>query len=446
MAAQLGKRLGYRVISREVIVEAAKKYGVSEEDLLKGIKSPPRMLGRLGKQQERFILAVRATLAEMIVEDNVIYHGYAGLFLVKGLPKVIKLRLIAPLESRVQSAIREHKLTREEALKHIQAVDSERAEWVRQLYNAEWSDPTLYDLILNLENMSLDTATELVVDLANRKEYQRTAESDQALRDFALTMRVKAALIFQSEFSDESIEVRGRLGAVQLSGDRSFRKNRKAIIDFVKTIPGVKEVVSEAEELPKDATPEALSKLRAADIMIPISGYPHIKPWTTLREAMAALGTSTVKLSDGYLMRPRFILVLDELERLVGVVDRRSLLAGLTSKLQTLERARGQVATRVPVYELHRAMTFRWGNLFSKEAIHNSLEPVKNIMVPVRGTAKLDDDLTVVVTTMIHYRFDIVPVMNGDKVAGVALMTDIFDTVADYIIEHGGTIAGEGQS
>ena len=41
---------------------------------------------------------------------------------------------------------------------------------------------------------------------------------------------------------------------------------------------------------------------------------------------------------------------------------------------------------------------------------------------------------------MIHYRFDIVPVMSGDKVAGVVLMTEIFDTVANYILEHKSTI------
>jgi cytidylate kinase/CBS domain-containing protein len=434
LAQQLGKRLGYKVISREVIVEAARKYGVSEEDLSKGMKSPPRLLRRIGKQQEQFILAVRATLAEMVVDGNVVYHGYAGNILLKGLPKVIKLRLVVPLEHRVREVIRERKLTREEAVKFVETADEESNEWVRQLYKVDWADSSLYDLVLNLDHMGLDTVTELVVDLVNRKEYQETAESEHELRDFALTMRVKAALTFKSEFQEDSIEVKGRLGAVRLSGDRYFRKNKDAIIEFVKRIPGVKEIVTDIED--KGIVPGTVSHLKASDVMIPLSGYPHVKPWTTIREAMAALGTSTVQLSDGYLMRPRFLLVLDELERLVGAVDRRVLLAGLTPKLQTLEKARGHVATRVPVYDLQHAMTFRWSNLFSNEAIHNSLEPVKHIMVPVRGTAKLDDDLTVILTTMIHYRFDIVPVMDGDKVAGVALMTDIFDTVGNYILEH----------
>ena len=41
----------------------------------------------------------------------------------------------------------------------------------------------LYDLVLNLGQMSLDTATELVVDLAGRKEYKRTPELEQERRD-----------------------------------------------------------------------------------------------------------------------------------------------------------------------------------------------------------------------------------------------------------------------
>jgi cytidylate kinase/CBS domain-containing protein len=422
------------VISREVIVEAAKKYGVSEENLMKGMRSPPRLLGRFGKQQEQFIFAVRAALAEMLVQGDLIYHGYAGNVLLKGVPKVIRLRLVAPLERRVRRVIRERRLTREEALKFIEKIDAERDEWVQQLYKVDWSDPSLYDMVLNLEHMGMETVTELIVDLANRKEYQSTPESEQELRDFALTKRVQAALTFQSDFQEDSIEVRGRLGAVRLSGDRYFKKNSKAIVEFVKNIPGVKEVVASTDE--KSETPQAAANLKASDVMIPISGYPHIKPWTTIREAMAALGTSNVTLRDGYLSRPRFILVLDDLGRLVGMLDRRVLMAGLTPKLQTLERARGQTATRVPVYDLQHAMTFRWANLFSQEAVSNSMEPVKNITVPVRGTAKLDDSLTVVITTMIHFRFDVVPVMDGDKVAGVVLMTELFDTVANYIMEH----------
>jgi hypothetical protein len=40
---------------------------------------------------------------------------------------------------------------------------------------------------------------------------------------------------------------------------------------------------------------------------------------------------------------------------------------------------------------------------------------------------------------MIHHGVDLIPVLEGDKVVGVVLMTNIFDIVAQFIIEHGGS-------
>ena len=50
---------------------------------------------------------------------------------------------------------------------------------------------------------------------------------------------------------------------------------------------------------------------------------------------IAALGASTVKLTDGHLVTPRYVLVLDQGGHLVGVVSRRDLLRGLTPQLRT---------------------------------------------------------------------------------------------------------------
>jgi CBS domain-containing protein len=38
---------------------------------------------------------------------------------------------------------------------------------------------------------------------------------------------------------------------------------------------------------------------------------------------------------------------------------------------------------------------------------------------------------------MLHYSVDLIPVVDGRKPVGVVLMTDVFDTVAEHIIERG---------
>jgi hypothetical protein len=37
----------------------------------------------------------------------------------------------------------------------------------------------------------------------------------------------------------------------------------------------------------------------------------------------------------------------------------------------------------------------------------------------------------------------LVPVLDGQRVAGVVLMTNIFDIVAQYVMEHGGAAHGK---
>jgi hypothetical protein len=44
---------------------------------------------------------------------------------------------------------------------------------------------------------------------------------------------------------------------------------------------------------------------------------------------------------------------------------------------------------------------------------------------------------------MLHHGVDLVPVLEGQRVAGVVLMTNIFDIVAQFIMEHGGAGRGE---
>jgi hypothetical protein len=41
-----------------------------------------------------------------------------------------------------------------------------------------------------------------------------------------------------------------------------------------------------------------------------------------------------------------------------------------------------------------------------------------------------------VVSTMLEHDVDLVPVMDGAKTVGVILMTDVFDNVAEYVLER----------
>jgi len=436
LAELLGSRLGYRVLSREVIVEAAKTYGISEEKLEEGMHHPPGLWARFTGHAERYVLAIQATLAELVEEDDAVYHGLAGQYLLKGVPCVLKVRLIAPFDYRVRAAIEQLGYSREQARDHIHKVDQEREVWVRRLYGAEWSDATHYDLVLNVGGMSHEVAAETIYQVLQSDEYKRTPESSRALRDFALATRVRANLRFRSDFSEIDIDVSARDGVVHVSGGPAVQRNREAIARFVEAIRGVEEVFGiDAETAP----PEERARFATArQVMIPIVRYPHIAESATIREALVALGSSAVRLEDGHFISPRYLLVLNDAYALVGIVGRRDLLRGLTPGLQKLESAMETVQGVFPVHGPGYEANIAGTSLFSEAATKNSHKPLSAVMAPVRGVVKADDSLGLVVSTMLEHRVDLVPVMEGASVIGVMLMTEIFDLAAQYTIEHGG--------
>lgn len=437
LAERLGERLGYRTLSREVLVAAASQSGVTEEKLVHAMQSPPSLWDRVRHQADDYMLAVQAALAEKIQAGNVIYHGLAGQFLLRDVPTVIKLRLIAPAAYRVQAAVAEHGLSAEEAERHIATVDAQRQRWVKQMYAADWSDPSLYDMVLHLDHLSLDAAVELVVELAGRKEYAPDPAAQRAIDDFVLSVRARAALAFRSGLREHGITVSARGGVVEVGG-AAAQRHRDVIAHLIGELPGVVRVAFEGDPAGQAAATTSREKT-AAEFMVPIAGYPHVHESVTIREALAAMGASTVKLADGHIIPPRYVLVVDRTGQAVGVLTRRDLLRGLLPELRRIERTRELVAGLVPTADFSAFAALSWGSFFSDAAVEGSFRPVQSVMAPIRGTVHSGDGLSVVVSTMIQDGIDLVPVLDAGRTVGVVLMTDVFDVVSEYIMEHGGS-------
>jgi CBS domain-containing protein len=348
------------------------------------------------------------------------------------------------MEYRVETTMQRFGLKKDEARRHIHDADEYRSRWGRQIFHADITDADLYDLVVNLEHVSIERAAAMIAELMDGDDYKPTPQCIQDYRDFALERRVKAELFFNSPFTPEIAHVEVRNSEVMLSGDKSFAASESGLIDFVGRIRGVEKITTDhgtvgAVDVRLD--PEfALSSrdAKAGDVMLPPENYPHCKLTCTIREAIVALSASAVKLQDGYIMLPRYVLVLDDDDRLVGVVSRRELLKGLIPHLHEDREAAAHIKELVPFGgSMPSELSIRWTSLFSRSAIEASMTPIQSVLVPIKGTVQIDDTLSTVVSTMLFHGVDLVAVLDGEKVAGVVLMTNIFDIIAQFIMEYG---------
>jgi cytidylate kinase/CBS domain-containing protein len=452
LADELHERLGWKVLSQEdVSSAAAKAYRMTEQELFRGLYLPANFFERFTHRKTRYLLATQATVTELLADGNGIYHGLAGQFLFADLCNAFKVRIVAPMEYRIETARRRFGLKKDEARRHIKDADEYRSRWGRQIFHADITDADLYDLVVNLEHVSNDRAATMIAELMEGDDYQPTPQCVQDYKDFALERRVSAELFFNSPFTPEIARVEVRKSEVVLSGDKSFAASEKGLIDFVGKIRGVEKITTDhgtigAVDIRLDPNFALSSRdTTARDVMLPPERYPHCRLSCTIREAIVAVSASAVKLQDGYIMLPRYVLVLDDDDRLVGVVSRRELLKGLIPHLRDDRETEAHIKELIPYGgSMPSELTIRWTSLFSHAAIEASMTPIQSVMVPIKGAVQVDDSLSTVISTMLHHGVDLVAVLDGEKVAGVVLMTNIFDIVAQFIMEYGQTPSPDG--
>jgi cytidylate kinase len=251
LAKRLAERLGYQCLSRETNLEAAaKEYGVPAEDLVAAMEKRPSFWQRMVGQRTAHLAFVRATLCEQARADNLVYHGLVGHLMLPGVSHVIRVRVIADMDYRIKMARQQQELGHEEALAHIEKVDRERRQWVRFLFDVEWDDPHLYDVVLNLSRMSLGTACETVARLTEHEEFKPTPESVRAMRDLALASRVSAVLALDSRTRDVTLEVVAADGVVTITGETRVQGVEEAVRLVARQVVGVQEVRSKVVFLP----------------------------------------------------------------------------------------------------------------------------------------------------------------------------------------------------
>jgi cytidylate kinase len=242
LARRLGTLLGYRVVSREQLYERARiEYGIAVEEFASLTARTPNVFERSKRESRRLLVALQATICSLVAEDDAVYHGHSGHLFLPGVTHVLRVRLIAPRDKRIEMARDREHITESEASVRIDQVDAERMRWNLFFYGVQWGDPGLYDVTLNLERLALEDAAAAVAAMARLPTFATTEVSRRRLLDVALEARVKARLMLDPILGAYDVDVEVTQGRVRLAGLESQQHVLWAV-EQVRRLPGVEYV------------------------------------------------------------------------------------------------------------------------------------------------------------------------------------------------------------
>ncbi|MBW2525409.1 MAG: cytidylate kinase-like family protein [Deltaproteobacteria bacterium] len=253
VAEKVASRLKYQCVSREVLLRASDRFDVPEVALEHAVKDAPSLLDRITGGKPSYVAYVQSALARHVQRDDVVYHGLAGHVLLKNVRHVLKVRVVADRESRIEGVRKRDGLNRRAAESLISKLDSERRKWTRSLYGVDPQDPTLYDLLLNVTRFSVSGVADMVVRAAKMKPFATTKDSQQQLDDLVLASQVKARVV--DTFHDVFVTCRhGNMLVYCAPGERHRQKVKRAVRGACRSLAGVKNLeVHPGVAPPKDA-------------------------------------------------------------------------------------------------------------------------------------------------------------------------------------------------
>ncbi len=215
VGARVAELLGYDLVEKALITEIAREANVSESEVerfderiespVKGflrslvtpsrsVPVPPAMLWGLEfpyevsaalidnenivseevhfLDQKSYLEFLQATVERLWERDRVVISGRGSMMILKGRPRTLSIRTVAPIAFRIENIMTRFELSREKAIDRIQKGTKRRAAYIKANYGVDWEDPTLYHLVLNTEQLGIEGASQVIVEAVKRLEEQ----------------------------------------------------------------------------------------------------------------------------------------------------------------------------------------------------------------------------------------------------------------------------------
>ena len=240
VAHAVAELLRYECISRDSLLQNSEIYDIPEIRLMPNVKHAAQVLERFSFGRERYTSYMSSSILRFLKKDNHVYHGLAGQFFVDGVRHVIKVRIIADLDERVRAEAERKAIGFEQARLQLTQDDEERRKWAMLLYGIDISEPSNYDMVLNISTMDVRDAAEIIARAATFPCYQATEESASRIANLALRSEVKAALF---DYPQAVVSVNGRAVTILVKAPETQKLTvKERILESLQGVGGLSTV------------------------------------------------------------------------------------------------------------------------------------------------------------------------------------------------------------
>jgi cytidylate kinase len=248
IAHKVAEELGYQLIDGEAIMAAAETYGLSPEAVEQADEKPPHFVDTLDSKQFLDLHLIELIILEAALKGNVVIYGRGGQDLLKDINSVLRTRVIAPFEVRVERWAEREWLDPDRARYLVRKSDQQRAGFIKYYFDRDWEDSTSYDLVINTQRLSEDMAVQVICASVKDENLEGIkASGKKVLSDLILRKRVEIAILSSNSIDAYLLEIDAEDSVVTLSGQVHSNAERTAAETQARSVEGIKDLQNDIQ-------------------------------------------------------------------------------------------------------------------------------------------------------------------------------------------------------
>ena len=252
IAQRVADGLKLELYDDQRLQEEARKIGIPPEALGNMDEKAPGLFSRLvSRKPDVYLDLMESVIYQVGHRGEGVILGHGAQLLLRDFGCALQVRIHASESTRIGNLMKQQGLSEESALKMIRKSDSERGGFLEYAFHKDWNDPSLYDLVINRDKLSVASAAKLIMEVAQSQEIKECSLTAlHAMEHRALSKKIEAALLKNdTSLTDIHIEVPEK-GVAVIRGWTHTQENRDRLLEVVKEVPGVSEVKSDVAIIP----------------------------------------------------------------------------------------------------------------------------------------------------------------------------------------------------
>jgi cytidylate kinase len=237
IARELADKLGYDRIEKSQIGAVLSEHGFSASDVDNYDEKNPSLLQHLSIQKNMFEYLIRAAVYEFAAKGNVVIVGRGSQVILKDIPGILHIRVIAPYATRVSRLMEQKGNEKKNVQWVIQQSDYNSSGYIHTYFHADWDDSELYDMVLNTRTMTLNNCVQMIMCTVCSEEFKKSAQMTEELIDLALTQKAKAVMLEVAGLEKPDLVVQN--GIACLSGSGMLPEVKEACEKAILKIKGI---------------------------------------------------------------------------------------------------------------------------------------------------------------------------------------------------------------